>query len=171
MGSGEQVAVVDAGPLIHLAEINALHTLQVFNRLHLPQAVWAETVAHGRVSAEGLADLHLARHSLAPAEVTQYAQTQGWTALHLGEQECLFLCHQLGVPLLLTDDLAARDAAKRLGFTPVGSLGVVVRAYHQGLTPLNEAERFLTDLYSVSSLFVTRDIVEIAIQQLRIADH
>ena len=161
------VAVSDAGPLIHLTEIDALHVLTIFDKLHVPQAVWTETVEHGRVSADSFAALQLARHSLLPTKVAQFVQTQNLTSLHPGEQECLCLCHQLGVSLLLTDDLAARDAARRLGFTPVGSLGVVVRAYHHGVILLSDAERLLTELYSVSSLFVTRAIIEIAIQQLQ----
>jgi predicted nucleic acid-binding protein len=71
------------------------------------------------------------------------------------------------VPTLLTDDLSVREAAKRLLMTPVGSLGVIVRAYHRGHIPLVDAERYLIALYDVSSLFVTRALVAIAIEQLR----
>jgi predicted nucleic acid-binding protein len=71
------------------------------------------------------------------------------------------------VTVLLTDDLAVREAAKRLRLTPVGSLGVIVRAYRVGQLSLADAERHLTDLYAVSSLFVTQAIVELAIEQLR----
>ena len=170
MGAGDEVAVVDAGPLIHLAETNALHTLRVFSRLHLPQAVWAETVEQDRVSAGSLTSLPITRHALIAPAVTEFSQTQSLTALQLGEQECLLLCKQLNVPLLLTDDLAARDAANRLNLKPVGSLGVVVRVNRQSIIPLNNAERLLGELYAVNSLFVTRDIVEIAIQQLRTAN-
>jgi hypothetical protein len=46
-------------------------------------------------------------------------------------------------------------------------LGVIVRAYRVGQLSLADAERHLTDLYAVSSLFVTRAIVELAIEQLR----
>lgn len=166
MGAGDEV-VVDAGPLIHLTEINALHTLTVFSTLHLPDAVWAETVEQRRLSADSLAQFQISRHALVPLEVTQFSQTNDLTALHLGEQECLRLCKRPSVPFLLTDDLAARDAAKRLGLKLVGSLGVIVRAFRQGFISLDEAERFLGELYSVSSPLVARDIVEIAIQQLR----
>jgi predicted nucleic acid-binding protein len=89
------------------------------------------------------------------------------TQLHRGELECLTLCRELGLSLLLTDDLAARDAAKSLGITPVGSLGVVVRSHMAGLLSLKDAESCLEDLYRVSSLFVTHAIVELAIEQLR----
>ena len=68
---------------------------------------------------------------------------------------------------MLTDDLAVREQAKRLSLTPVGSLGIVVRAYCLGHISLAEAERHITDLYDVSSLFVTRAVVELAVEQLR----
>jgi len=54
--------------------------------------------------------------------------------------------------------------------TPVGSLGVVVRAYHLGCISLIEAERYMADLYDVSSLFITRTIVELAIEQLYLSN-
>jgi predicted nucleic acid-binding protein len=70
-------------------------------------------------------------------------------------------------PVLLTDDLAVRDTARRFGLIPVGSLGVVVRAYRVGDISLEDAEQHLADLYDVNSLFVTRAIVDLAIEQLR----
>lgn len=87
--------------------------------------------------------------------------------LHAGEKESLYLSKLLNVSLLLTDDLAVRKAAKHLGLRPVGSLGVVVRAYREGKISLEDAEQYLIDLYETSTLFVTRAIVELAIEQLR----
>lgn len=51
MGLGKLIAVIDAGPLIHLAEIDGLNLLTIFETLHLPEAVWLETVVKPRVSA------------------------------------------------------------------------------------------------------------------------
>jgi predicted nucleic acid-binding protein len=73
----------------------------------------------------------------------------------------------LNVPLLLTDDLSARDAARAMGVRPVGSLGIIVRAYHGGLISLSEAEASLDRLDRDSSLFVTRAIVDLALGELR----
>jgi predicted nucleic acid-binding protein len=67
----------------------------------------------------------------------------------------------------LTDDLAAREAAKQLRLSPVGSLGLVARAYRRGYVSLSQAERHMTDLYDLSSLFVSKAIVEMAVEQLR----
>ncbi len=81
MGAGDEIAVVDAGPLIHLAEINALQTLTIFSTQHLPHAVWAETVEQGRVAAENLTQFQISHHALSPLEVTQFSQTHNLNRL------------------------------------------------------------------------------------------
>ncbi len=70
------------------------------------------------------------------------------------------------VPLLLTDDLAARGAARKLGIRPVGSLGIIVRSYRLGRVSLSEAQDRIEQLHSVSTLFVTRDLIDLALAQL-----
>jgi len=51
--------------------------------------------------------------------------------------------------------------------SPVGSLGIVARAYHLGVISLVEAEKYIMELDETSSLFVTRVIVQRALEQLR----
>jgi predicted nucleic acid-binding protein len=166
--SGISPAVVDAGPFIHLTEIGGLALLGIFEALHVPDSIWSETVGRGRVQMAdlmGFSSIH--RHALPSGEVSQFVQEQGLEALQAGDTECLYLCQQLSVPTLLTDDLSVREAAKRLLMTPVGSLGIIVRAHHRGHIPLADAERYLIGLYDISSLFVTRALVDLAIEQLR----
>jgi len=90
---GVTTAVVDAGPLIHLAEIGCLPLLQVFEALHIPDAVWSETIEQGRVGEVdilGLGNAH--RHTLPQAQVAQFIQGTGLEELQAGEAECLYLC-------------------------------------------------------------------------------
>jgi predicted nucleic acid-binding protein len=160
-------AVSDAGPIIHLFEIGCLGHLRIFDTLHIPDAVWSEAVGQNRVPQDDVLGMNtVQRHTLSRSEVTRFIQENGLEHLHDGERECLYLCQQTGVTTLLTDDLSVREAAKHLGLTPVGSLGIVVRAYHLGHISLTDAKRHLADLYDVSSLFVTRAIVELAIERL-----
>ena len=161
-------AVADAGPLIHLSQIGAIALLRIFSAVHIPDGVWAETVGKGRVQSndlESAADIH--RHNVDAQSLQQFAATLGTTGLHAAETECPLLCRDLPAPLLLTDDMAAREAAQRQGVRPVGSLGVAVRAFYCGQIPLSEAERCIRQLFDVSSLFVTKAIVDLAIEQLR----
>ncbi|MEW6367330.1 MAG: hypothetical protein AB1714_22080 [Acidobacteriota bacterium] len=160
-------AVVDAGPLIHLWEIDSLSALGVFEELHVLDGVWDEAVREGRLHAELLLDMrNLKRHPLAGPEIHQFVLAHSFTGLQAGELACLHLCSRLHLTLILTDDLAARVAAETLGLTPIGSLGVVVRAFRERIFSFETARQHLLDLYVVSSLFVTRAIVEMAIEQL-----
>ncbi len=168
MGAGRiGSAVADAGPLIHLAEIGGFSLLCVFEMLYIPDAVWAEVVEASRVPEPDILALgNIQRHALSEIDVSHFAQEHSLHNLHAGERECLLLCQQMNIPFLLTDDLAVRKAAKNLGLIPVGSLGIVVKAYRLGHRSLDEAKRLIADLYDVSTLFVTRAIVELAIEQL-----
>jgi predicted nucleic acid-binding protein len=168
VGLGELKAAVDAGPLIHLSEIGCLRLLNSFDVLHVPDAVWLETVGQGRISQTDLPNLkNIQRHSLIESEVEQFVKENNLSELHAGEQECLLVCMSKGISILLTDDMAVRDAARDLHMVPVGSLGIVVLAFKRGEVTLQEAEGYIADLYDVSSLFVTRAIAESAIEQLR----
>jgi predicted nucleic acid-binding protein len=163
VGPGRLAAVADTGPLIHLAEVGCLPILSIFEALHIPEGVWREADRPTTIREE----LQLAkRHTLEIQEVESFTADHGLEKLQAGERESLLLCCRLGVPVLLTDDLAVRRAAKGLGLTPVGSLGIIARAHTIGRITREAAERHLRELYSVSSLFVTQTIVDLAIERL-----
>jgi predicted nucleic acid-binding protein len=169
MGStGQLTAVADAGPLIHLHEIGELRLLRLFDALFVTDHVWAEVVVSGRVpEAAVLASANIVRRARPDADHVELIARHNLGNLQSGEISALSLGMAEGISILLTDDLAARDAARALGMTPVGSLGVVVRAHHLGILSLTDAERTLCDLFQLSSLFVTRTIVDLAIEELR----
>lgn len=148
MGSGKlRYAVSDSGPVIHLAEIGGLRFLRVFDKLFVPQAVWLETVEQKRVSEDDLSkEASVERFSLVQSEVAQFIKANNLNELHAGEQECLCLCKGRGIDTLLTDDLAVRDAARRLNLVPVGSLGIIVKAFKQEIMTLQDAEHSIMDL-------------------------
>ncbi len=172
MGDEVTSAVADAGPIIHLNEVGCLPFLRVFDALHIPDAVWAETVEQARVSSENIHRLGIVqRHTLPQAEVAAFVQEHNLQDLHHGERECLYLCKHISVPILLTDDLAVRETAKRLSLIAVGSLGIIVRVYRLGQISLADAEQRMMSLYDVSSLFVTRTIVDLAIEELHKGSH
>jgi len=169
VGNGKlKTAVVDAGPLIHLAEISCFRLLRAFGTLWVPHAVWLETAEQNRLSQNDLSEEpNILQYSAPQFEVAQFVRENNLTELHAGERECLYLCREKSITTLLTDDLAVRDAARRLNLVPVGSLGIVVMPYKRKDISLQDAERHIADLHDVSSLFVTRDIADMAIEQLR----
>jgi predicted nucleic acid-binding protein len=161
-------SVADAGPLIHLSEISALSAFKIFSAIHVPDAVQAEVKPQEHIDTQTLlSQSNLQFHLLDRQEIDTFIQAQDLASLHRGEQAALFLCHNQQIPVLLTDDLAARQTAQRLGLIPVGSLGIIIRAFRENLFPQDVAADHLRKLHSVSSLFVTSEIVELAIEQLQ----
>lgn len=126
MGKTNPVVIADAGPVIHLDELGCLELLADFGKVIIPEMVWLEVERH-RPMALKSADEWCVRQSPRQHSVVVSALTPLYS-LHAGEQEALHLCAELGDCLLLTDDTAARLAAKSLGITAHGTLGVLIRA-------------------------------------------
>lgn len=99
MGGGKlKAAVIDAGPLIHLAEIGCLRFLQVFETLFAPHAVWLETMGESRISESDLSvATNLKLDTLVQSEVDHFAEQNNLSELHAGERECLHLCQKRGI--------------------------------------------------------------------------
>ena len=64
------------------------------------------------------------------------------------------------IDIALTDDLDLRDALKSNKIRPVGSIGIIVRAYRYNKLTCSEAIKTLDDLFMISSLYVTSKLIE-----------
>ena len=93
MGEGKlNQAVVDSGPVIHLSEIEALPLLRIFSALHLPDAVWSETVERGRVASSALLGLpSMQRHTLSQRMSLDLCERTIWKNCRQGNVSvCVF---------------------------------------------------------------------------------
>ena len=149
-------AVSDAGPLIHLAEIGSLELLSAFDTLLVPETVYEEVEAGG-VPA-GMADLS---YELVEADESKV----GVEELDAGERAAIAVAEERGIALL-TDDLAARQAASDVGVEVHGSIGVIALGYARGLLDREEAASLMRALQRETSLFVTEAVVERGIRML-----
>lgn len=76
---------------------------------------------------------HAFLHVAAPTDRARVAEFQ--VKLGDGESEALALAIERRAEFVLIDDAAARHMAKRVGLTPMGVLGVLVRAKEIGVVP------------------------------------
>jgi len=166
---GIEIKVVsDTGPLIHLSEIECIHLLNIFQMIYVPESVHGEYYKHKKENDPDFFELKNITISKVQLEVvSDFINRHGLNNLHSGERDCLYLCQDLSIDTILTDDLAVRDAAKKLGITPVGSLGIIARLFREQYISLNQAEKFLLNLYQISSLYVTKTLVDLVIEDLR----
>ncbi|WP_295445594.1 DNA-binding protein [uncultured Thiodictyon sp.] len=126
-----RVVVCDAGPLIHLDELDSLRLLCDFPSVLVPEVVWAEAERH-RPHIFAMPNLPFVRvrpqHPPRPA----LAALSRLMPLHAGETQALQIAEEQGADLLLTDDTAARLAARELQLSVHGTLGILLRAIRRG---------------------------------------
>ena len=124
--SAAAIAVCDAGPLIHLDELDSLDLLADF-RVWIPQAVWQE-VQHHRPAALQRATVPCERQVVSGSIAPELFALASALSLDGGEIEALALMAHVPNALFLTDDAAARLAAQQLGYRVHGSVGILLRA-------------------------------------------
>lgn len=124
--------VVNASPLISLAKIGRLDLLRAEGRdVLIPAAVAEEILAGPRDDAASIA--LTARAFAEPVVSAQRVEVLEW-GLGAGETAVLSLALDRGATAVI-DDREARAAARVLGVSLIGTLGVVIRARRDNRIP------------------------------------
>jgi len=157
-------AILDAGPLIHLGELDALDVLSNFEVMRAPLAVLDEVRNH-RPSAIEQLNLRLqSESSRAPSAELQTLASA--LSLDRGEVEALALMEMYPSAIFLTDDAAARLAAEQRGYRVHGTIGLLIRSVRTRRRKPQEILNVLQDLPQRSSLFIRPNLLESIIQRL-----
>src|SRR5258706_15374691 len=131
MAATEIVAVLDAGPLIHLDQLGRLNLLNDFKELLVPQLVLDEALKHRpHLQLAELSNLEIiSEPPLLPVDLRKLADE---LALHAGERAALAVRKARGGQFLLSDDAAARTVARAVGFQTHGTIGLILRSNRRG---------------------------------------
>lgn len=157
--------VCDAGPLIHLDEVGCLDLLLDFSAILVPEAVRAEVELH---RPEVLRQLRVPLR-IQPAGGSPTAPLRTLVrslALDQGEQAALALALDRRGSLLITDDSAARLAARALEIRVHGTIGVLVRAIRRRQRTRSEILRILRSLPELSTLHLRRSLLDEVIREV-----
>lgn len=150
--------VCDAGPLIHLDELQSIDLLSHFSRVIVPTAVWEEVERH-RSSISSRVPPSFEHRAVEISRDPRFRTLVLSLSLDAGEQAALS-CRELQEgAVLLTDDSAARLAAKALGFRAHGTLGVLLRAMRRGQRTQSEVVALLRSIPSRSTLHLRHELL------------
>ncbi len=159
MAATEIVAVLDAGPLIHLDELGRLNLLNDFKELLVPQTVLDEALKHR--PALPLAELsNLEIISEPPPLSAELLKLADELALHAGERAALAVLDARGGQFLLSDDAAARTVARAVGFQTHGTIGLILRAHRRGKISKAEMLRLLRELPMRTTLHLRKELLD-----------
>jgi uncharacterized protein len=123
------IVVSDASPISYLQQIGRLDLLiRLYGRILIPPAVEKELLAAAKLHA-GI-DWSLLE-VVAPKDPKMVEQLR--EELDSGESEAIAIAVEMRADLLLIDEAAGREAAKRYRLRRTGTLGVLLDAKQAGL--------------------------------------
>ena len=154
-----RVVVLDAGPLIHLDELDSLVLLDDYKDLLVPTAVWLEVERH-RPSLFRTPGLNVRRVTPKEPCSPELVALSRLFPLHVGETQALQIATERHVGLLFTDDTAARLAAKQLGIPVHGTLGILLRAIRRRQLSASEVSSLLRAVPERSTLHVKPSLLK-----------
>ena len=158
------IVISDTSPIRALAQLNRMDLLpSLFDQVLVPPAVDAELRSPpGQLPFVDVRQLAFARIQ-APSDRKRVGELE--RVLDPGESEALALAIELGVGTILIDEAAGRSMAKRLGLSPIGVLGLLVRGKERG--HVISVEPLLDQLESDLGFFISKSL---RTEVLRLAD-
>jgi len=169
--------VSNATPLIYLARLGKLHLLkEIFTQVQIPLEVKIETLDRGK--AKGYSDAYVIEQALndgwliaSPLTAENAKKSEilaQMTGIDIGEAQAIILTKQKDEKLVLIDQSNAREVARHLGFTPQGTIFIILTAIKRELITKDAAKQMLERLIEINfyiSANIYRDTLK-AIEKL-----
>lgn len=142
------IVIADTTPLISLLKIKRLDLLQkLFGEVFIPDAVYTELTSDKRFIEEAYAVTHASYIKSVsvsnPGAVRILRMAEG---LDQGESEAIVLTDELNADVLLMDEAKGRAISGRMGITVMGTVGILISSYEDGLITSEEARTCIDGL-------------------------
>jgi predicted nucleic acid-binding protein len=157
----ENKVVSNTGPILHLSEIKLSKALEIFQKILIPEEVSNELKKHKAFLPKIV--------SIKPLSAESKDKTKAFANeydLDLGESQAIALALQEKADYFITDDLDAREVAKRLNLEVHGTIGIILRAFREKLIERKEAISKIKELQTSSTLYITNDLIESIIGEI-----
>ena len=158
--------VCDAGPIIHLDELDCLYLLEDFEKVVVPEVVRREVLKHREVVFDNPEVNWIDISKQYPIEEPLLTMSRVFS-LDAGETSALsFMVGESGF-IFLTDDAAARMVATRLGHKVHGTIGVLIRGIRKSQMRPEKVIEKLTQIQSHSTLHIRYSLLEEIIDRVK----
>jgi predicted nucleic acid-binding protein len=162
MTNSNCVVVCDAGPIIHLSELNQLSLLFDFPTIFVTQSVAKEVEKHRPIHLNEW-PLEIVSEPVIDLQLSVLAKAYG---LHTGEISALSFARTQNPVIFLTDDAAARLAAIQMSLRVHGTIGILLRAVRTRLKSVSEIKSCLESIPHSSTLHIQANLIHHAIEEL-----
>lgn len=161
------IVVSDTTPLISLMKASQLHMLQgLYGEILIPEAVFAELTENHEFQEESE---EIRRcpfiKVVAVSEPRAVDVLQRATGLNLGESEAIIFADENKADTLLMDEAAGRRVAKSMGIHIMGTIGVLLGAYDEGIITAGDVRTAIEKLRQ-SKRWISKELLEYALDYI-----
>lgn len=153
------IVVADSSPIIALCRIGRLELLHdLFGQLIIPDAVWKEVIdSHPEKMGvrEVMASTWIERRSVSDMPLVKLLRQD----LGAGESEAIVLAREVHATVLLMDERRGRAAAKRLGLTCTGLVGVLMEARRLGV--VTDPVAVAIELRDIAGFWISDELMDL----------
>lgn len=150
-------AVCDSGPLTHLWQAGQWQAFRTFDTIYVSRQVAGEVERHVPLAQmAALAGRDVIVNAVSDREIAATRRTApAGLTLHEADLATLALARRQSPDLVLTDDLATRQAVEAQGLMPMGSVGILLRAHKAGLLDAVALDEAIDGLFVHSTLYLS----------------
>ncbi|MCS4541911.1 MAG: hypothetical protein HY929_06295 [Euryarchaeota archaeon] len=162
--------VCNAGPLIALGRLNALHLLSKnYERILISREVYTEAVTRGieKGHVDALRIKRLVEQSILTIKDAPRRKQKFKFEIDIGEIETICLALQEKADLVLMDDWYARMEAKRAGLKVKGTLGVLYDSFKNGIIDFKHFESMVEEIIYREDIWINKDLCRKVIQRAK----
>lgn len=153
------MAVCDAGPIIHLDELENLDLISDFHPLIISKSVQIEVTKHRQNALHHPGIVFKVIDIISPPEPRLLILSKA-LSLNKGEMESLSLIQENPDAIFLTDDAAARLAGEELGYKVHGTIGIILRAIRKKMRTPKDVVELLNRIPKETTLFLRPALLE-----------
>ncbi|MCP5502582.1 MAG: DNA-binding protein [Leptospiraceae bacterium] len=163
MAKNDTIVVCDAGPIIHLDELNSLSLLD-YNQVLIPKTVELEIRNHRDISFQKYKNFQIVQDPVVSEEMKNSSKLYN---LHKGEIMAISLVMKYNNCMLLTDDSAARLYANHVKLQVHGTIGILIRAVRRNLKSPEDIIQILKEIPTKSTMHIKKELLDYAIHMLK----
>lgn len=142
-----------------------------FEEILIPREVHNEVVVNGLLVGApeaGSIQFLVQQGHIQVREVSLPSPLPAWSqSIDLGEAEVIALAQAEPPDWVLIDNAHARTAARQLGFSPKGTVGLLLDAFRKGHLSLDEFELLIHNIKAQPSLWISESLCDRALIQAR----
>lgn len=161
------LVVADTTPLISLIKIKRLSILErLFRQVLVPEAVYNELTTNTSFVEESRQFAECGFIQRVSSIDSRYVKLlRETTGLDLGESEAIAYADSEGADVLLIDEIKGRRIARSMGLPIMGTIGVLLASFQDGVSTAVDVEKDLINLKQ-NNRYISNELFQYALRKI-----